>query len=528
MGYWEPEKRTSDPDTSGWLLTNGLVGWWQFNEGEGTIASDSSVYSNDGDIVGASWVDGKYGKAINLNGSTDFVEVSDDVSLHLSEITISVWIKRGRINTEEMICSKYDGNYNEWYLYILSNNRFGLLIGDGSDNSVAYSVSPTYDLDETGVWYHLVGTFDGTNLKLYLNGVDVTDGSVTQDSLNNYTNVIRIGKASWYDGLHFDGIIDEVRIYDHALTPDEILQEYIGKHGRIWYNTTSGKIKYWDGSEIQVWDTTSGGGGGIPSGDKYNGIWTGYTHIDSSFYNKCVGGNIKQAFLNTGEWNTSYGIDYFVSDGEITTFVNACHAVNMQAVAWVHYRYDSTRINITQSSDRTTMANAAVGCLNKGFDVFEDDLEPYNWETTVINIVAVPSESWYADYADLLNKIGTAAHGVSKEAHAAINVSNANPVEDIFDNVTELDASKIMLYNGGTYSQSEIQTVLGRVLPHTSIQISAGLMVPFSSGILTSIDNVIPLFPTYNDWIIGYGIFEYADMNTSDWTTWNNWITKDF
>jgi hypothetical protein len=72
----------------------GLVGYWSFDEGEGTIAHDYSGNSNDGTIYGATWVDGKVGKALSFDGVDDYVRVNDSSNFDITDaITIEAWIK---------------------------------------------------------------------------------------------------------------------------------------------------------------------------------------------------------------------------------------------------------------------------------------------------------------------------------------------------------------------------------------------------------------------------------------------------
>ncbi|MFQ6055938.1 MAG: hypothetical protein ACE5J3_08170, partial [Methanosarcinales archaeon] len=74
----------------------GLVAEWHFDEGSGGIVKDSSGNSNDGIIHGATWVDGKYGKALRFDGVNDYVEISDNPSLYFSSgesFSVTAWIK---------------------------------------------------------------------------------------------------------------------------------------------------------------------------------------------------------------------------------------------------------------------------------------------------------------------------------------------------------------------------------------------------------------------------------------------------
>lgn len=261
------------------------------------------------------------------------------------------------------------------------------------------------------------------------------------------------------------------------------------------------------------------------TGTRTNGIWCHYEDLDAQFWADLVNGNIDQAFIDTGEWNSAHGIDYFLTQNEINNFVGAAHANGIDAVAWVHYRYpeDYYKIDIRGSTNQSLMADAVLSCLAKGFDGFEDDLEPFEWAGQTVNIIGD-----YDDYIDYLNAIGTAAHGVGKTCYAAINIGYNNPaVEDIFDQVTELDAAKVMLYNGGTYSQGEMLDVLGTVFNvPPNIDIMCGLITPLANPI-SYINNIKPSLPTFNTYVTGYGLFEYATMSGTDWANWNSWTPKN-
>jgi len=204
-------------------VPTGLSGWWRFSEGVGVLAKDSSEFENDGTIYGATWVDGKYDKALTFDGSASYVLIPHDSSLSSSEISVEAWVKRTRTGVEEMVVSKYGGDYKEYYLFVNSGDTLCFLIGNGTDNVIAFS---TVLLDQTDVWYFVGGTYDGVNMRVYVNGVDTTSGSPTQDPISHNVGGVTIGKASWYDGQFFEGVIDEVRIFNRTLSGSEILADY--------------------------------------------------------------------------------------------------------------------------------------------------------------------------------------------------------------------------------------------------------------------------------------------------------------
>jgi len=176
-----------------------LVGYWRFDEGSGGTAGDSSGLGNDGTIYGASWVDGKYGKALSFDGD-DYVKVFADASHDITdEVTIEAWVKS---NNWSPSATKR----------IVTKNNYWNLDCSGFD---------------TAKWYHIVGTYSKSAGKatLYVNGEVFAEEFVTGDITGGTEHAIYIGRK--YVSTDFwDGLIDEVRIYNRALSPEEIQALY--------------------------------------------------------------------------------------------------------------------------------------------------------------------------------------------------------------------------------------------------------------------------------------------------------------
>jgi hypothetical protein len=197
--------------------TNGLVAVWHFDEGSGSAAYDCSGNANDGAINGATWTTGKIGKALQFDGSNDYVSVSHSASLMPSAITVSVWIKLND-NGRWMVVDKGTNHPGTYYMYGDAGTQVIWTIKDGTNR---YDLS--YSNLVIGNWYHLVGTFDGSIQKLYVNGDE--KGSRTA-SFGSNTQNLWIGKYQGGGSYDFNGIIDEVRIYNRALSADEVLALY--------------------------------------------------------------------------------------------------------------------------------------------------------------------------------------------------------------------------------------------------------------------------------------------------------------
>ncbi|RLF58603.1 MAG: hypothetical protein DRN27_04935 [Thermoplasmata archaeon] len=203
-----------------------LVASWHFNEGTGSITYDSSGNGNDGIINGASWSNGVNNTALEFDGSDDYVQVPDSASLDMSdEITISTWVNFDSINPSQppiIVMKRDDSGSGEVY-------KLGIADGDGSEFEIRFVGD--YLLAggniEIGNWYHLVGTYDGVHFRLYQDGLQVAE-SVYNGFISISDNDVYVGVDldNWGFNQYLDGTIDEVRLYNRALTADEILTLY--------------------------------------------------------------------------------------------------------------------------------------------------------------------------------------------------------------------------------------------------------------------------------------------------------------
>ncbi|MFW0862567.1 MAG: DUF2341 domain-containing protein [Candidatus Komeilibacteria bacterium] len=214
----------------------GPVGYWNFDEGFGTTAYDSTGYGNDGTITGASWIqNGASGRALSFDGVGNYVNVGNDASLNITdEFSISTWIKLDQTSPLAYADPAIIGNYNSTtagqrkfllsYRSWSSSKGIAFYVADASNNLVgAYREdwSPTAD-----TWYHVLAVYKPSQyMRIYINGeLDYEKTSGVPASLYSTSVDTRIGLGS--SNLYFKGSIDEVYIYDRALTTDEILQLY--------------------------------------------------------------------------------------------------------------------------------------------------------------------------------------------------------------------------------------------------------------------------------------------------------------
>ncbi len=199
---------------------SGLVAAYGFDEGSGSTVADSSNSNNGGTISGASWTtSGRYGRALDFDGTNDSVQVPDANSLDLtSTMTLSAWVKphaiAGRWQTPIW---KEDGASGT---YALSADRpTSSLPSVGARSSSGWQIADGTSPLTNNEWAHLAGTWDGQALKLYINGALVSTQAATSNALTS-TGVLRIGAMP--GGQYFDGLIDEVRVYNRALSQQEV------------------------------------------------------------------------------------------------------------------------------------------------------------------------------------------------------------------------------------------------------------------------------------------------------------------
>jgi hypothetical protein len=228
-----------------------LVLYLDFEDGKGDTVKDLSNYGNDGTIQGEpKWVDGKFGKGLEIGiGSIVLVPDSDKFKI-TDELTVACWAKFEDFAPEAwqgntldfLVCRwNWDGGDNRCYeTYLESHAPTIVVSSDGTDatSSKAVAQNPV----ELEQWYNIVGTFDGSKLKIYVNGEEAGTGEHKGKIFAGDNSPISIGdnNAGLAPDFHFVGVIDEVAVYDRALSQSEIKQKVMS--GNILAVRTKGKL----------------------------------------------------------------------------------------------------------------------------------------------------------------------------------------------------------------------------------------------------------------------------------------------
>ncbi|MDB6067149.1 MAG: type sorting protein [Pedosphaera sp.] len=200
-------------------VLSGLVGYWKFDENSGITAADSSGNKNTGTLAsGPTWTaPGKVGtSALTFNSANQqFVTVSDSASLDgTNGLTICAWVNAVNWTGNRRVLQK--GNNDNQYRLLAENNVFKF------DLSGVAALTTT--LPSSGTWVHVAGTWNGSTMAIYYNGVLRTSISTT-GTVATTTDALTIAakNGSGAAGDYMLGSLDDVRVYNRALSPSEIL-----------------------------------------------------------------------------------------------------------------------------------------------------------------------------------------------------------------------------------------------------------------------------------------------------------------
>jgi glucose/arabinose dehydrogenase len=206
---------------SNWAPPSGLVAAYTFEAGTGTTVTDASGLGRTGTMnSGASWTTaGKFGKALSFNGSGGLVSVADASSLDFtSAMTIEAWVRpTTRSNWDTVVMKGYGSTGRAYALYAGNNNGRPAATVRISSSERSTSGGSSLPLN---TWSHLAMTYGGGRLRVYVNGLQVSSTSVS-GSIRTSSDPLTIGGSSVW-GRWFAGQLDEVRIYNRALTQTEI------------------------------------------------------------------------------------------------------------------------------------------------------------------------------------------------------------------------------------------------------------------------------------------------------------------
>ena len=223
-----------------WANGGGLVSYWPFDEGSGTTANDA-VNGNDGMINGATYTTDKapvigndYALAFDGN---DYVRVLDSGTLEPTTVTVAAWVKAPSSPGSNRYILGKGGQACSAASYALYTRGGGLYFYVYNP-ATSYRLSPgagTWVWD--GEWHHVVGTYDGSYVRLYVDGAEIGTGTPTSIAIGyglTPTDDFFVGAYGGTCDLYFNGLIDEVGIWNRALSADEVAALSVGVGSVVW------------------------------------------------------------------------------------------------------------------------------------------------------------------------------------------------------------------------------------------------------------------------------------------------------
>jgi hypothetical protein len=252
------------------------VGYWKFDEGSGSIAHDSSGNGNDGTVNGASWTGGISNGALQFDGISNFVGIPSSQSLTVSgnQISLELWM-RPSVTLEDSLASRINimDKGDEYGFQMDAGSgiiNFYVVFGSGMQ-----PIATATNSWKAGTWYQIVGTYDGANENVYVNGVLENTKPLSGNLRAGGYCPLSIGSYCYGTMNFFNGAIDEVKIYNYARTAGQIQSDYSAFAGPV------GNWKFDEGSGSIAHDSSGNGNDGTVLGASWtNGVSSGALQFD--------------------------------------------------------------------------------------------------------------------------------------------------------------------------------------------------------------------------------------------------------
>jgi len=255
----------------------GLIGYWSMDEGTGSRVEDLSPYQYSAVFaIYPSWtLDSKSGYALDFDGVDDYIYVPSNPSLYNVDVgdvrSFSMWFKAGPQTGHDGYILWKEGSCIGWRFYLQTDGdiRFLFNTGTGCTSYSSHLIEAVGSYDDNE-WHHIFGIIDRVNniMKLYVDGNLI--GSKTVNTNPGAGGSFRIG-TNWDNSNPFDGIIDEVKIWNRALSESEILDEYERNSQDLsWSDDEKGLLAYYSfehADAVHIKDMSTNNNDAIAYGD---------------------------------------------------------------------------------------------------------------------------------------------------------------------------------------------------------------------------------------------------------------------
>ncbi|MFC1612655.1 LamG-like jellyroll fold domain-containing protein [Patescibacteria group bacterium] len=263
-----------------------LVGYWTLDQNDinGTTVFDRSGQGNHGTATGftstPTSTTGKINQALDFDGSNGYIEIPNSDSINFTKnFTISFWTKPASTTLGQGFVNKYTG---------AADKQYGISSWPNGEYKFNYEQNNNYLIGCGSVlydeWHHIVGTIDSSlNIKCYRNGELIDEDTAPAETIAT-AEPISIGRnGGTYDNSYVSGPIDEVKIWNYALTAEEVANEYkSGKRKFTGAFPRNGLVGYWNMDQHNINGTTVYD----KSDQKNHGTATGFTSTPTSTQGK--------------------------------------------------------------------------------------------------------------------------------------------------------------------------------------------------------------------------------------------------
>ena len=487
--------------------TPGLVGYWTFNEGSGTTAADSSGNGYNATLVnGVSWVTGEIGDAVSANGTNQYVSIPAVNVSTTNAVTVTLWVNRTYSASAGDVLFEATTNYNQ------STTGFGFFPDDSTCGgiqaallgNVGYTAN-CYAQPSSGVWHHLAVVYDksqtGANeVSFYLDGAPQTATKTlyantnTNDFGNNPIYLFSRGGASNYAA----GIVDELRIYNSALSASQIQQIYEATLTSIVVTPANSSIAagatqqftatgdYSDGSQQNLtnsvtWNSSSTAVATISSSGLATGVATGSTTIQatSGSINGSTGLTVTPpptlVSIAVTPANSSVAAERTLQFTATGTYSDGSQQNLTSSVSWTSTNTAAATISTTGLATGvatgSTTIQAASGSINGSTGL---TVTP---APTLVSIAVTPANPSIASGAtQQFTATGTYSDGIQQNLTSSVGWTSTN--------TAVATISSTGLATGVTTGSTTIQATSGSINGSTGLAVTPppGQFVQWSSG----------------------------------------------
>jgi hypothetical protein len=347
-----------------YVPTNGLVGYWPFSGN----ANDQTPSGNNGTVNGATLTTDRFGNSnssYEFNGTSNIINFGSSQSLiNLSNFTYSLWINRSSNCADDaIIISNYGGNWE-------GNLLFGKLIGSGNAQIRLHKLNQIIG-SETDIvdnqWINLVAVKDLNSIKIYKNGVLIQATDLTNFvSINNTSFPFVIGGGGWGNSNYFMGKVDDLGVWNRALSQSEITSMYNGLTysdtcNAVSGSLTNGLVGYWPFCG-NANDDSGNGNNGTNNGatlttDRFGNSNSAYSFDGNDwievFYNQILNFGTNSFTLSC--WSTKQGNNTFqhlITRNYVTQWPNA--------VGNYALRYENNTVVLFSSGNMDNITNGIL------------------------------------------------------------------------------------------------------------------------------------------------------------------------